>query len=355
MRFFRKTLKIGTFKPSTMRKSRLKAPAHHPLAYYHCVSRVVNREFVLGPEEKEEFVRLMRLYEEFHEVRVVTHCIMSNHFHILVEVPMRPEQMPDDAGLLAKLKRTYSPEAFAQVRWQLENLRRLGAHEEAETLRETFFRRMWDVSFFMKALKGRFTGWYNRSRGRKGTLWEERFKSVLVESGQALVTMATYIDLNPVRAGLVEDPKDYRWCGYAAAVAGKRRACGGLTTVMATWAHGEIGEGEGMERYRELLFGVGEERRPGSNGQRVKRGISRKRVEEVLAKKGELSRWEMLRCRVRYFCDGAVLGSKDFVNGIFEHERHRFGPKRKTGARPMRHIEADGLTTLRDLRVKPFG
>ena len=53
----------------------------------------------------------------------------------------------------------------------------------------------------------------------------------------------------------------------------------------------------------------------------MKRGISKKRVEEVMAKKGKLTCWEMLRCRVRYFCDGAVLGTKDFVNGIFEHER----------------------------------
>lgn len=338
-----------------MRKSRLKAPDHHPLAYYHCVSRVVDRQFVLGPEEKEEFVRLLRLYEEFCEVRVVTYCIMSNHFHVLVEVPHRPQEMPDDAALLAKLKRAYSPEAFAQIRWQLENLRKLGAHEEAEALRESFFRRLWDVSFFMKGLKQRFSGWHNRRQGRKGTLWEERFKSVLVESGQALVTMATYIDLNPVRAGLVEDPKEYRWCGYAAAVAGKKHARSGLRTAMMTWAHGEIGEGASMEKYRELLFGTGEQRNPGANGQRVKRGISKKRVEEVMAKKGKLTRWEMLRCRVRYFCDGAVLGTKDFVNGIFEAERHRFGPKRQTGARPMRHVEAHGLTTLRDLRLKPVG
>jgi REP element-mobilizing transposase RayT len=338
-----------------MRKSRLKAPPHHPIAYYHCVSRVVDRQFVLGPEEKEEFVRLMRLYEDFCEVRVITYCVMSNHFHVLVEVSQRPVQMPDDTQLLAKLKRLYSPEAFAQVRWQLENLLRLGAHAEAATLRESFFARMWDVSFFMKGLKQRFSGWHNRRQGRKGTLWEERFKSVLVESGQALVTMATYIDLNPVRAGLVQDPKEYRWCGYAAAAAGKRRARSGLKTAMTTWAHGDIGEDASMEKYRELLFGVGEQKKAGSNGQRVKRGISRERVEEVLAKKGKLTRWEMLRCRVRYFCDGAVLGSKEFVNGIFTHERHRFGPKRKSGARPMRHVEADGLTTLRDLRLKPLG
>jgi hypothetical protein len=73
---------------------------------------------------------------------------------------------------------------------------------------------------------------------------------------------------------------------FPRAVAGKRRAGSGLKTAMVTWAHGEIGDGARMERYRELLFGTGEQKRPGSNGQRVKRGISRKRVEEVLAKKG---------------------------------------------------------------------
>ena len=57
----------------------------------------------------------------------------------------------------------------------------------------------------MKLLKQRFTQWFNRQRGRKGTLWEERFKSVLVEgTGEVLATMAAYIDLNPVRAGIVK-------------------------------------------------------------------------------------------------------------------------------------------------------
>ncbi|MEZ5431159.1 MAG: hypothetical protein R3F31_08270 [Verrucomicrobiales bacterium] len=48
----------------------------------------------------------------------------------------------------------------------------------------------------------------------------------------ALLTMAAYIDLNPVRAGMVDDPKDYRWCGYAEAVAGGRRARRGLGTML---------------------------------------------------------------------------------------------------------------------------
>tara|TARA_B100001123_G_scaffold354875_1_gene407626 strand:- start:165 stop:374 length:210 start_codon:yes stop_codon:yes gene_type:complete len=66
--------------------------------------------------------------------------------------------------------------------------------------------RMGDLSFFIKELKQWFSIWYNRTHKRYGTLWAERFKSVLVKGVPAsLKTIAAYIDLNPVRAGLVED------------------------------------------------------------------------------------------------------------------------------------------------------
>ena len=73
-----------------MRRARLKAPEEFPVGYYHCMSRIVGREYLLGDEEKEEFVKLMRIYADFGDLELVTHCIMSNHFHILVEVPRRP-------------------------------------------------------------------------------------------------------------------------------------------------------------------------------------------------------------------------------------------------------------------------
>ena len=71
--------------------------------------------------------------------------------------------------------------------------------------------RMHDPSQFMKELLIRFTRWFNRVHPRKGTLWEERFKSVIVECGVAARTIAAYIDLNPLRAGMVKDSADYRW------------------------------------------------------------------------------------------------------------------------------------------------
>src|SRR5690606_35776950 len=146
--------------------------------------------------------------------KIITFCIMSNHFHILVEVPQLPEVMPSDAAFISLVESTNGRVEATWLRFWLEIWRADGNHPAAEQERELYFKNMWNVSQFMKVLKQRFSQWFN-GRGpmrRKGTLWEDRFRSVLVESGDALRAMAAYIDLNPVRAGLVADPKDYRWC-----------------------------------------------------------------------------------------------------------------------------------------------
>ena len=65
----------------------------------------------------------------------------------------------------------------------------------------------------------------------------------------------------------------------------------------------------------------------------------------------ELTAAEMLQFRVRYFTDGAVLGSRQFVDEIFARYQQRLGRKRRTGARPMRGADWQGLCVLRDLRL----
>jgi hypothetical protein len=67
-----------------------------------------------------------------------------------------------------------------------------------------------DLSEFMKTLLQRFTTWFNQREERSSRLWEQRFKSVVVESGIAARTMAAYIDLNPVRTRMVKDPAELR-------------------------------------------------------------------------------------------------------------------------------------------------
>jgi hypothetical protein len=92
---------------------------------------------------------------------------------------------------------------------------------------------MFDLSIFIKELKGGFAQWYNRRHGRYGVLWADRFKSVLLEGGEALAAVAAYIELNPVRASLCADPKDYRYCGYAEALAkGSSLARQGIRIVL---------------------------------------------------------------------------------------------------------------------------
>ena len=188
-------------------------------------------------------------------------------------------------------------------------------------------------------------------------MWEERFKSVLVEgAGKALATMGAYIDLNAVRAGLVEDPAEYRWCGYGEAVAGVRGSREGYEVVMRALG-GEVGGWkEVLAGYRVWLYGQGEVEGVNAPGERLVRGgIDRERVRRVMEERGKLELGEYVRCRVRYFVDGAVLGSKGYVNGVFEANRGWFGSKRKDGARRLRYLEGEELFALRDLRVQPIG
>ena len=159
--------------------------------------------------------------------------------------------------------------------------------------------------------------------------------------------MAAYIDLNPVRAGLVDDPKDYRWCGYAEAVASNTSARKGLSEALG------VGVDEVLEKYRKLLFRQGEEREgTDEQGRPLRQGFDRERVLKVLAEGGALPRTEYLKLRIRYLVDGAVLGSREYVNSVFERHRDRFGPRRTTGARPVRGLSGLDLSCLRDLRVR---
>jgi hypothetical protein len=180
--------------------------------------------------------------------------------------------------------------------------------------------------------------------------------------------MSAYIDLNPVRAGMVNDPGDYRWCGYAEAMAGKALAIEGLVKVTGWTAervHGRtLGAPEPLEterqrrrrqlealvRYRRLL-GIAGRPRVDENGRVVRRGLSERTMARLEGEGG--IRTELLMRRVRHLTDGVILGSRGFIDGWFERNRNWFGgssrEQRKTGARPIGK-EWRELYNLRQLR-----
>ena len=215
------------------------------LVRYHVVNRVVDRRMVFGPAEREKFRSLLRRYETFSGCRVLTYCILSNHFHILLEVPPAPPGGIPEDEFFRRLGALYSKARVAALRAEIEDRRRSGHPAAARDLIEAHAYRMHDLSEFMKGLTQRFSVWFNRTRGRTGRLWEERFKSLIVEGGAASRAVAAYIDLNPVRAGLAADPAAYRWCGYGEAVAASgdaaARARGGLVRAL----RGHVGQAVG--------------------------------------------------------------------------------------------------------------
>jgi putative transposase len=193
---------------------------------------------------------------------------------------------------------------------------------------------------------------------------------VIVEDGVAAKTISAYIDLNPVRAGMVKDPADYRWSSYGEAIGGGTKGNGKTARaglVRALKAHQGVGAdaelwASGISReYRKLLMSGAVQKISSARVDRdgkvvtatLRKGISKEEAEREREKDGEISLGKMLRCRIRYFTDGAVIGSRAFVNEAFVGARERFGGKRTDGARRMRGNASAAvglLWSLRDLR-----
>jgi len=338
---------------------------------------------------------LMRMCEKFTGCRVLSYCIMSNHFHILLEVPPMPEGGISDEELMRRLSVFYNEVQVAEIAKEMADaatprmrgefemarvdgdgvpftmaqeraLAKKQAAQEVAKIRSRYTRRMHDLSEFMKSLLERFTKWFNRMHSRSGTLWEERYKSVIVEDGAAARMMAAYIDLNPVRAAMVADPAEYRWSSYGEAIGGGKKGNGKKARegLVRAWFSNE-GVGFEAELWPEVsrlyrrMMGIALGKKPGrARVQKTGQTVT-KTAEELLESVDnetvlkDLGVTKMLRCRVRYFTAGAVIGSRVFVDEVFREARDRFGPKRKDGARKLRGAgsAAAGLIwSARDLK-----
>ena len=331
-----------------MRQPRIKGQGE---SFYHCVSRVVEGRFLFqtqgpGSVEAEHFVFLMRRLEKAFCLQVLTYALMANHFHILCKVPERRELC--DTELLDCIGLAYGSERRSQVAQQLAIYAKQGSSRgAAQQLRDRYLSRLFDVSIFMKELKGRFAQWYNRRHQRYGVLWAERFKSVLIEEGQVLSAVAAYIDLNPLRAGLCDDPKDYRYCGYAEAVAkNSARAKLGLLEALGLSAQGSWKEA-GRD-YRKLLFQTGTA--ASKTGATVDVEVARRVTQQ---QQGEISLPDLLRCRIRCFTDGGILGSRTFVEEQFANFRQHLSTLFRFNRAHRLPVSIDGqIWVLRNLRLQ---
>jgi putative transposase len=249
----------------------------------------------LGAEEKAYLTGLIHRVAAYCGVQVLTFCVMSNHFHLLLTVP---EKIAADNALafeqlIIRVRGLYGEEVATELQFW-EGLGTEDQMRERDAEIAVHRARMHDLSVFMKLLKQRFTMWHNHRLETKGTLWTERFKSVVVEArdgvGNPAGLVAAYIDLNPVRAGVVTEAKDYPYSGYGSASMGNEHSQRGLHVLDGT---DSADEGS----YRHFVDG---------------------RWAEEPSDAASLRFASALRCRQAAFVKGVILGSAAFVMGVVE-------------------------------------
>ena len=317
---------------------------------YHVMSRTSCGQYLFDDEAKGVFLKLLQKQAGFCGVDVLAYCVMGNHFHLLVAVPAVSE-IPD-SELLGRYRLLYGGKNCPASSASPEVLAKLLAanEEEGQLLRERILGRMHDLSGFVRELKQRFGIWYNHRHGNKGTIWADRFTSVVVEPArEAMSTVAAYIDLNSLRAELVSDPAEYPFSSYGCASGGQKEARLGYTRI--------FGDGMGFEAilpsYNLILYGKGATSK-GTVGK--DRGtVSESKLSVVVKNGGKLPLSEILRRRVRYFTAGGAIGSPDFLEHVGAEWKTTYGLQRKRDAYPMRYGEWGGLQSFRNLQVEPVG
>lgn len=176
---------------------------------YHLMSQVVGGEPLLQEEEKKYFLKLLKQFAAGFFIRIHAYAIMCTHFHILATCMDMDARSASKEELIERYKLSH-PDSIGHPQGTYD--KNGNFVPDADGGIERLRRRLGSISCFMGELKQTFTCWYNNNgRKRKGHFWGQRFKSVIVSLDEAQLVCSAYIDLNPIRAGMVEMPEDYDW------------------------------------------------------------------------------------------------------------------------------------------------
>lgn len=271
-------------------------------AVYHVMSRTALDGFPFGDVEKDFFVGLVKRLSGLYFTEVLGFCCMGNHFHLLVR--MLPETDFSDRQIMQRYER-FSGKDKGLSKDQIPWLRQ----------------RLSSLSEFIKDIKLRFSRFYNKRHNRRGFFWGDRFKSVIVENGETLINCLAYIDLNPVRAGIVERPEDYRWCstGYHVQTGNRDEF---LSLDFGLEEFGVMDAGERLRRYRRFVYEVGAI----DYGKGVQ--IDPRVLEKEREKAFDMDRITRFKYRTRYFTDSGIIGTKEFVATHYQRFKHLFQSRR---------------------------
>ena len=222
---------------------------------YHVMSRTALDGLPFDDVANDQLLALIRDFSRLYFAEILGFCLMGNHFHILVRMHT------DNEFSDSQIKQRYVDFHGSDTRFSDDHI--------------SHYRKKWSsLSEFVKAIKQTFSRSFNKLHHRRGTLWGERFKSLIVEDGETLINCLAYIDLNPIRAGIVKRPEDYRWS---------------------------------------------------SLGYHLQNGFA-------------LNRMDRFRYRTRYFTDSGIIGTKAFVAQKYQLFKHLFQSKHDKIPKPIKGL-----------------
>ena len=140
--------------------------AKSKMGVYHVIMRGINRQSIFEDDEDyEKFIETLRSYKAISEYEVYAYCLMGNHFHLLLKVGKE------------------------------------------------------DLALVIKRIAGSYVYWYNLKYRRCGHLFQDRYKSEVVENDAYLLTVIRYIHQNPIKAGLCKCISEYKYSSYGEYIA----------------------------------------------------------------------------------------------------------------------------------------
>ena len=300
----------------TSRLARIKV-RENEAGVYHLCSRVAGPKgwFPLADaKNQKKLLSLIQFYAKNYQCKVYGFCIMGNHYHLIIEF-LKPGKLP--RHFLKKKANQFYPRSAAHIDlWNEDKWNR-------------FEKRLFNVSEFMRSLNRAFTWWYNTQTNSRGTFWADRFKSTILKSKQAIQECMLYVDLNPVRASLVEHPEDYVASSCHLRLIGKDKWLVDIKNIMRCESRKES-----LKYYRQLMYERGAlTQRPG------KASISREIKFEM--RKNDFRPRGVYQKKLKYFVYGVMIGSKiqieEKINDLktaalkFYYKRKQFATEQITG------------------------
>ncbi len=293
-------------------------------AWYHLCARAAAKhgEFPLAdPAVKQKLMQLIKHYAGIYFCEIAVFEIMDNHYHNICRFDAPRELSAEE--LMERALALYPDSRKVLECWPEAKWKRLQE-------------RLFNVSEFMRNVQGAFATWYNRTFNRKGHFWGDRFKSTLLVGPEAVLEAALYVELNAVRAGLVECPEEYRWGSLYLREAGHDSWLLPLSEIL----HEPGDKNQLHRRFKELCYYRG--------AVITKQGqvpISEETIRREEAR--GFKQRGVYRKKLRCFTDGLILGSQLFIYDQLTKLRKKGWFKRRKN--PVKQL-AGAFFSLREQR-----